>query len=335
MTTLGDGCRPDVKIDPKHLSLVLAVAEYGTFGRAAEAMGVCQPALSKSIALLERRLGTPLFDRGPRGSTLTDAGRIVARRAQGLEWLVARIQDEIKASTDRLDGPIEIGATPSMMLGLVPKALSLTLDCHPRLIVNITEGLDDALTPALQRGEIDLLVGPAAALHPVPPDLIEMSLAEEALFVALPPGHRFSGAEAICLEDLRDEAWVLPAPGSSFHRVVEALFLTSGIPWPTHVIGTNRLHIHETLVLRNGRIAILTATQLLGAATSLQAVSLKGAPRRALGVKRRKGVKLPPPAEIFAEKLQAVAAALEGAKGPGARHSPREPTAIHFGRQSL
>ena len=55
-----------MNIDPRHLTLVLAVTRHGSFNRAAEALGISQPALSKSIALLERRISAKVFERGPR-----------------------------------------------------------------------------------------------------------------------------------------------------------------------------------------------------------------------------------------------------------------------------
>lgn len=299
-----------MRIDPRHLNAVRAIVEHGTFSRAADALGVSQPALSKSISLLERRLGARLFERSARGSTLTEAGQVVARHAAGLDMLLVRLQEEVAARSERRDGPLNIGATPSMMFGLVPEALTRTLAANPRLIVNIREDLDDALYPLLRRGDIDLLVTPLEDSQPVSADLVEIRFANEPVFVVLPAGHALSEAKRLRLADLRDEAWILPTAGGSFHRLAQALFIHAEVRWPQNAIGTNRLHVYPRLVIETGRVAIATAAQLLGAPDSIVAVPLAGAPRRPLGIKYRHGVKLPPAAEEFIGKLREVAADL-------------------------
>ena len=302
-----------MKVDPRHLAAVLAVVRHGTFSRAAEALGIGQPALSKSIALLERRLGTQLFDRTPRGSTLTAAGQIVALQAENLDFLLQRLPEQIAALREQLHGPLRIGATPSLMLGLVPQALVRMLHVYPGFTANIKEDLESVLEPALHRGEIDLLIAPLGVLAPPAADLVDLWIADEPIFVALPPGHRLARAAEVHLAELKDEAWVLPTEGGSFYDMVASLFVASGIPWPMNAIGTNRLHIHEELVAVNGRVAILSAAQLLGGVTTVRAVPLAGAPRRALGVRRRAGIGLHPAAAQFIEHLKEVAAGVETA----------------------
>jgi DNA-binding transcriptional LysR family regulator len=296
-----------MKIDPRHLNAVLAIVEHGTFSKAADALGVCQPALSKSISLLERRLGTKVFERSARGSTLTDAGRIVARRAESLDLLLTRVQEEIEAHARRLHGPLEIGATPSMMFGIVPEALARTAAAYPELVANIREGLDDELVPLLQRGEIDVLVGPVEGLHPAGADLDEIRLTEEPFVVGLPANHRLARKASVTLQDLTDEAWILPTPGSSFYRAIEAMFLVAGLSWPRNAITTNCLHMQERLIAKMGRIALLTPAHLMGKSREIATVALAGAPARGIGMKVRRNVRFGPATEEFVRQIRDVA----------------------------
>src|SRR5262249_44071374 len=151
------------------LTAVLTIVRHGTFHRAADALGVSQPALSKTISLLERRIGYKVFERGARGVKLTEIGQIVVRRAEQLDLLLARMREELSLFSQHREGPLVVGTTPSMMLGLVPEALARLGVSHPNLVVRLVEALDDQLTPALERGEIDLLVGPVLGLHPAAP----------------------------------------------------------------------------------------------------------------------------------------------------------------------
>jgi DNA-binding transcriptional LysR family regulator len=295
-------------LDPRHLTAVLAISKHGTFARAAAALGVSQPALSKSIALLERRLGVKVFDRGARGSTLTDAGRILTRRAQNLSQLLANAQEEIRLNAQRLAGPLVVGAVPSTMLSLVPDAINDLANAHGGAVVTIVEGLDDHLTPALQRGEIDLLVAPVEGLHAVPADIVETKLIDDPYLIGFRPGHRLAGSRNLRMRDLRDESWVLPVGESSYRRAVEAMFLTAGLPWPEHFIGTNCLPALDRIVAATDRIAIVSGVQVRGANSSLATASLADIATRAIGVKQRVGMSLPPLATDFLERLKHVAA---------------------------
>ena len=295
-------------IDPRHLRLVLAVVEHGTFNQASKALGISQPALSKNIGLLEQRLGTKIFERGARGVTLTDAGQVIARSASNVHHILERTREEIAANRKAMSGPIVVGATPSMMLGLVPEALSHLARLEPHFKITIREGLDDQLTPALLMGEIDLLVGPLASLRTATEEyeVSQIELAREPFCIGFAPSHRLASAVEVHLAELADESWILPTQGSSFHRTVEALFIAAGIAWPTDVIETNSLHAHERLVVMTGRVAIVTRAQLVSRRTDIRAVPLVGAPLRPIGVRRRHGIVLPPLADRFLEQLRQV-----------------------------
>lgn len=299
-----------MRVDPRHLGLVLAIVKHGTFNRAAEALGMSQPALSKSIALLERRLGEKIFERGARGSTLTEAGTIIARSAENVEQLISRVKQEIDAKAHRSQGPLWVGATPSMMLGIIPEAVTRLVKSGHHLNLSLVEDLDDKLTAALLHGKIDLLVGPVAGLHPGPAEIIEEALAEEPFQIGVPVGHPLAGKKSLKLADLIDEAWVLPAPGSSFYRTVEAMFIATGTPWPQNVIATNSLVALERLVATAGGIAILTPAQLFTRPSSIIAIPVEGAPVRAIGVRRLKGIRLPALADLFLAELRQIFDAL-------------------------
>lgn len=276
-----------MKLDPRHLRTVLAVVEHGSFNRAAEAMGVSQPAFSKSISLLERSIGAKVFERGARGSTLTAVGHVVARRAENLNQLLLRLDEEIEEAQQHREGPLIIGATPSLMLGLVPEALARLIEARPDISARIVEGLDDRMTSALSRGEIDLLVGPVKGLFPPLPEFVETEIAEDPYYVTLAPSHPLASVPALHLSDLKDERWILPNSGSTFYRGVEALFLAAGIPWPRNPLITNSLQMHARLIARAGYIGIATRAQLLTDDAMITAVPLADVPPRSIGVRRR------------------------------------------------
>ena len=128
------------QIDPRQLANLLAVAQYGSFNRAAAARGLSQPALSGSIALLERRLGVTVLDRSRSGSTLNEFGRILVRRAQTVEATLLQASEEVELHKLGIEGPLRVGATPSLMLKFVPDITTQMLKESSNTAVRISEG---------------------------------------------------------------------------------------------------------------------------------------------------------------------------------------------------
>lgn len=275
-----------MNIDPRHLTLVLAVTRHGSFNRAAEALGISQPALSKSIALLERRIGAKVFERGPHGSTLTPVGQVVALRGENLEHLLRRMSNEVVKATRQEAGSLVIGATPSTMLGLVPDAVIQLIERFPSIKVTVIEGLDDRLSPRLSNGEIDLLVGPIFGLERSDSVIAETPIAEDQFFVTLPRGHPKAKALSLSVADLLDERWLLPNPGSTFYRSIESVFITAGVPWPQNSISSNSIYIHAKMVASAGFVGIATSAQLIDRDYSIALVPLSGMQPRVLGVRK-------------------------------------------------
>ena len=112
-----------MKIDPRRLLDLLAVARHGSFSGAAEATNVSQPGLSQSISQLERGLGVRLLDRDRHGARLNVFGKALAFHAQALESLLDRAKEETRLLSLGLEGLLSIGITPVTAVGLVPKAL--------------------------------------------------------------------------------------------------------------------------------------------------------------------------------------------------------------------
>jgi LysR family transcriptional regulator, regulator for genes of the gallate degradation pathway len=193
------------------------------------------------------------------------------------------------------------------MLSLVPDAINQLANQSGGLVITIVEGLDDQLTPALQRGQIDLLVGAVDGLQPSPPDLVETKLIDDPYLVGFRPDHRLANSKSLRMQDLQNESWVLPMGDSSYRRAVEAMFLTAGLPWPDDYIGTNCLPALEGIVAATDRIAIVSEVQVRRAMSSLVTAPLDGVATRSIGVKQRAGMSLPPLADMFLEHLRDVA----------------------------
>ncbi|NBS02790.1 MAG: LysR family transcriptional regulator, partial [Rhizobiales bacterium] len=102
----------DRRVTLRELRLFLAVAQSGSILKAANEIGLTQPALSKSIAELERTFGVRLFDRTNRGVTTTPQGEVLLRRATGMFEELRQAVDELGALADASIGELRLGGTP-------------------------------------------------------------------------------------------------------------------------------------------------------------------------------------------------------------------------------
>jgi DNA-binding transcriptional LysR family regulator len=293
-------------VDLRQLRALLAVAEHGSFNRAAVAIDISQPAVSKSIAALEHALRTELFQRGPRGAVITKAGEILARAAAGTVNIMQDAEREITSLAHGDGGQLTIGATPSTMAGVVPLACARLAATGRVPSISIREGLDADLVPALELGEIDILVGPVADLHGCPAHLTECTLIEEGLSIGVRPGHRLSMCREIDLHRLSDASWILPGSGSRFHHLVETMFSAAAMPWPTTCITTSDLAAQEIIALASDYVLLLSGIQLMGRQSPLICIPIRNAPRRRIGWRRLTALRPSRAAEDFIENLSLV-----------------------------
>lgn len=183
----------------RQLEYVVAVADHGHFGRAAEACHVSQPALSAQIQELERRLGLVLFERGRHGALVTEEAAPVVERARRILVEVDDLTLEAADRSGEVVGTLRLGAIPTMAPYLLPVIVPELRRRQPRSEIVLRELRTVDLLVALRSGGIDL--GLLAA--PVDlPDLETAVLATDPFLLAVPPDHAFAGRQPVPLSGL-------------------------------------------------------------------------------------------------------------------------------------
>lgn len=297
-----------VKIDPRRLLDLLAVARHGSFSGAAATLSVSQPALSQSIALLEREVGHRLLDRGRHGARLNSLGDALLFHAEALESLLENAREEVRLRSLGLAGELAIGITPVAAVGIVPRALEMLLRESPDIAVSVTEGLDREIMEMLRARQLDLLVS-RIGVGPDYPDV-----AEERLFLAdwsliMRAGHPLSVVSSVALADLEDAQWVLPAGGSAFREQMELVFAAAGVGWPVRGISTNSILAIKAMVMNGDGVSIMARrlVEVEVAAGRLHAVPISDVgSQRPVGLIWRQDTRQPPVAARFAEIIRAV-----------------------------
>lgn len=187
------------------LRYFLAVAHTGNFSRAAEICHVAQPSLSQQIGKLERELKERLFDRERHGAVLTEAGERLLPRAERILEELQMAQEEIRDLAGEVSGPLRLGVLPTIAPYYLPKILPKFLAAFPAVELSVDEETTQHLVQSLRERELDL----ALLSPPLPAALESQAIFSEELWLALPPGHKLASQEAVELDDLREEPFIL------------------------------------------------------------------------------------------------------------------------------
>ncbi len=244
-------------IDPRRLLHLLAVAQAGTFGKAARDLRISQPALSNSIATLERSLGVKLLDRSRRGASLTDHGRLVSERAGALDALLSTTLNDLQRAKLGLDGTLRVGVSPVGCVAVVPEAVAMLAEDLPGAAITITELHDDVLIDQLTRGAIDIAISPTG-LNRDPAGMECEPLFVDRLVVAVSRANPLAGRSVTSLKQISGSRFIMPARDTEIYRHINGLFTNSGTTWPSRVITSNSLLLIKTMVRKDDAITIIS-----------------------------------------------------------------------------
>jgi DNA-binding transcriptional LysR family regulator len=146
-------------VELRHFAALEAVAREGSFGRAADALGYTQSAVSQQIAALERTVGERLVERpgGPRPVSLTEAGRLLLAHAEAIVARLKAAQADMAALHDGAAGTLRVGTFQSVGARILPAVMARFREEWPTIEIQLREsGMDDELATWVERGEIDL-----------------------------------------------------------------------------------------------------------------------------------------------------------------------------------
>ncbi len=194
----------------KDLKYLVALADTGHFGRAAERSFVSQPTLSAQLKKLEEYLGVKLIERQPKNMQLTEVGKQVVVRARRMLDESEEIVALARHNSDPFAGKLKVALIPTIGPYLLPRVMKKIRKALPRLGLMLYEHQTEPLLKRLRDGEIDLGI---LAL-PAPSDGLESrELYHEAFTVALPNNHPLAGKTTIKVQDLKGHTLLLLEDG--------------------------------------------------------------------------------------------------------------------------
>ena len=234
------------------LAYFLTIASTGTLARAAEQLGISQPAVTKAIQRLERKVGVALVERTARGSVLTEAGKVFHARVSGVSMQLDSALQEARDIGGGHAGLLRVGATPATTSFAIRSLFPTLLVERPAARINVTTAFSDALLDAIDRREVELAVCPL-------PETLDASMVKEVLYddqycLMVSKRHPLAGRKSVTLEDLADCAWAA-STRQEFARVqIEQAFAE---------LGYSRMRIVAEANSLAALILIVSTTQLV------------------------------------------------------------------------
>ena len=176
------------------LKTLIAVADHGSISAAAERVFLSVPAAAAQIAKLENEFKTTLLNRARKPAQLTPQGHALVLRARGLMTHYSQLYEAVSSSED-LTGVLNIGAIPTALTGVIPKALIAFRKAHPRAHIHLEHGLSPSLAERLRHLELDaaIISEPRGPL----PGLQWTAFTEEPIVVIAPAAAAERGDRAL------------------------------------------------------------------------------------------------------------------------------------------
>ncbi len=194
-------------LDTRRLHVLVEVARQGSFSAAAESLGYTQPAISRQIATLEAEVGTQLVRRVPQGAVLTDAGRLLVNRADGILASLTGAEEELRQLAGLEGGHLRIATFASAASSIMPIAVAQFRRQHPAVELDIKMADPFESVPLLCSGRLDLALSHDSMQDPDGIKLV--SLFEDPMYVVMPVGHPLADRAKLGLERFAEEPWML------------------------------------------------------------------------------------------------------------------------------
>lgn len=210
----------------RQLRYFLAVAEEGSFSKAAAALHMTQPPLSLAVSQLEKELGARLLERHTHGVSKTEAGEYLAANGFQLILRAGRIESHVKALGQGLTGRLHIASVPSFSWSGLPPLLKNYAEQSPGVEVELSDPAPAEVLSQVSSGLADVgfvATGNTGSLRDSTAADLRVALVQEMPLVAvLPPGHR-GAPETIDLSSLMDETWMVPQRYAGFPGLIELI----------------------------------------------------------------------------------------------------------------
>jgi DNA-binding transcriptional LysR family regulator len=244
----------------EQLEYIAAVTQLGSLRRASEHLHVSQPALSEAVSKLERELGVTLLDRRRSGVRLSRAGRELLPSIEGVLDAVNSLR-EAAGDQKAASRSVRLGTVNTATTQLLLPSLLALRDSHPATTVEVLDMLQAEIQVGLEEGSLDLGLVNMLEGDDLPISLQGTPLLRGRPVVVLPAGHRYAAQQAVTVEDLRREPFVMMRTGYVMHRFAHRLF---GEDVPSATRSTDGAEMGKLMVAEGLGLTLLPEFSVVG-----------------------------------------------------------------------
>lgn len=255
-----------------------AIADTGSFSRAAQQTHVSQPSLSQQIGKLEDELGTRLFDRLGRSVRLTELGKSFLPRARAVLCDLESARNDIVEKKTSITGLISVGVIPTIAPYFLPSILATFSRKWPQAHITVVEEITPLLLDKLRAGSIDVAIV-ALPVQVRSHEFEAFPLMTEKLFAVLPKRHELANRREVSLGELHGEPFLLLRDGHCFRA--------------TTVEACNRARLNPHIVFESGQFSSILSMVCAGLGVSVVP---------AMAIEKRTGCCFIPLADARAER---------------------------------
>lgn len=216
-----------MKLESEHLEILAMIVEKGGLTEGAEALGKSQPSVSRTISMLEQRVGAPLFEPGRRPLRPTELGASLARLGGRIHALNLEARDLVERYSKGHAGRLRIGGSPIFMDGVIASMIAEFQRYHNDVHIEQSYGYLDALLAQLRNGTIDLAILPLHASQ-IPQDMEFIDLLAGRNVIACRAGHPLTRKGTITLSDINPYPWIAPPKDSPLYRDLQRALVSIG-----------------------------------------------------------------------------------------------------------
>lgn len=235
----------------------LAVYEGGNINRAAEQIGISQPALSMSLRQLEEALGAPLFQRQARGVSPTEAGEVLYHYASSMRQGARLAAEEIAALSSGTLSRLRLGAGVAWTTTVLPDVLIDLQARFPGMAIDMVTGVGDQLAALFLAGEIDVFLAAGSMPSLDASDIEKEFIANLPMLALADRAHPLAQQKSVSAGDLVSMSWAGFYEDQGFFHLAQHYMSLRGLPAPKIAMRTNSAAALTNLVRASDMLTIL------------------------------------------------------------------------------
>ena len=289
----------------RHLRVVTTVASQGSLLKAAESLGLTQPALTKSLREIEDIVGARIFDRHARGMQVNGYGTLLADAARTILNTLRDVEDGFDRIDCRVGGTVIVGALPTAAAGVIPAVLRKMRIAEPDIQLRVVEDRTNELYASLALGDIDLFVGRLYSHADAAGQFEQVPIYDEPMSFIVGHQHPLAERKGLSVGEISGHEISLPAAtfriGADTHAYLDMLGMKLGEGFTT-----TSLPLLREMLLNSELVTVMPWLMLKGDIDrgTLRVLDLANPgtpPPRQAGLVLRRDRPLTPPAARFVE----------------------------------